>query len=191
MAQVPALAGQRADGQRTRLQRRARDTTLFEGEDDQHLAHVTLDLRDALRPPRPELRADIVDDGNAAPVKLARQAEVPVGKVDEHGGVRFAGIHRAQQFAEFAPDFRQSGDDLSQADHRDVLGVHDQTTAGAAHAFAAHAEAVQRWLTFFQGGDQQRAVVFAGSFPGRDQQSHGNSAEYRSRAQCATIHDFR
>src|SRR5215472_13180931 len=96
---------------------------LLEGEDHDHLAHVFLDLLDAPGAPRPYLRADKVKDGNPQPVQLARQAQVEVGKVDEHGSVRLAFGGFVYKDSEFLPDVRQMLGDLNQPDHGDFFSM--------------------------------------------------------------------
>src|ERR1035441_2647826 len=85
---------------------------LLEREDQQHPANVFAYLLDAALLPRPELRADVVNDRHAALVQLARQAQVELGEVDEHGGVWPSPFGLAHHFAEAAIDERNVLDDL-------------------------------------------------------------------------------
>src|SRR5262249_20565366 len=63
---------------------------LLEGEDHDHLAHVLLDLSYAAGAPRPDLRADKIENRNSQAMKLPRQAQVEVGKINQDSGVRLA-----------------------------------------------------------------------------------------------------
>ncbi len=75
---------------------------LFEGEDDQHLAHVLPHQLDARLPPRPQLRADVINHRDPALVQLARQPKVEVGEVDEHSGVWFSPLGLGRPLCETA-----------------------------------------------------------------------------------------
>src|ERR1039458_1696816 len=79
---------------------------LLEGKDHQHLANVLAHLLDAALLPRPQLRADVVNDRHSAVVQLARQAQVELGKVDEHRGVWPSPFGLAQDLVEAAIDER-------------------------------------------------------------------------------------
>ena len=60
----------------------------LEREDDQHAIDEPLHRRQAAGAPRPQLRADVVDDGDAQPVHGLAEAEVEVREVDQHQDVR-------------------------------------------------------------------------------------------------------
>ena len=151
---------------------------LFEGKDHQHLANVLAHALDAALLPRPQLRADVVDDGHAALVQLARQAQVEVGEVDEHGGVRTASLGFANHLAKAAIDRGNVLDDLDDADLGDLSRIDQQIAAGGAHLLAAHAEELDAGRRIGLGDlppqslDQLCAVEFAGGFARRDQNSH-------------------
>src|SRR5271169_6422946 len=102
----------------------------FEREDDQHLPHVFPNQLDARLPPRPELWADVVNHRDSALVQFARQAEVEVGEIDEHGGIGTPALRLGDDFVEEPKDTRQVFHYLSQSDHCDLAGVHDQVTSG-------------------------------------------------------------
>src|SRR5215208_2806214 len=59
----------------------------LEGQDGEQEVYVAPHLPDAVRAPGPELRADVVDDADAAAPERAREREVEVGPVHEHDGV--------------------------------------------------------------------------------------------------------
>src|SRR5664280_395570 len=116
---------------------------LLERENHQHLANVFPHLLDAALLPRPELRADIVNDGHAELVQLARQAQVEFGEVDEHRGVWPSPFGLAHHFAEAAIDERNVLDDLHDADFGDLSRIHQKVATGRAHLVSANAEELQ------------------------------------------------
>jgi hypothetical protein len=74
----------------------------FEPEQDQHLAHPA---RDRLHPPlapRPDLRAHVVDDGNAQLLQPPSEPQVEPRRVDQERGRRSPPLGLRQQIAEDA-----------------------------------------------------------------------------------------
>ena len=100
-------------------------------------------------PPRPELRANVIDDGDAALAHLASYAPVESGGIDDDGKVRTAPVGLGDQFVKQAVDFWQMADDFRNADHGEIFGVDDRVASGGAHAVSAHAEK-------FQDGSRRR-----------------------------------
>ena len=146
----------------------------FKGEDDQHLAHILLHLSDATPPPRPQLRADVINHGNTAPVQFAGQPQIPVGEVNQHGHVRAAAVHLIQQPMEAAVEGWQVAEDLEESDDGNVLGLHQQLASGGLHALAAHAVAFHgAVMQPAQGGQQLRAVKLAGGLTRADEHAQG------------------
>ena len=146
----------------------------FKGEDDQHLAHILLHLSDATPPPRPQLRADVINHGNTTPVQFAGQPQIPVGEVNQHGHVRAAAVHLIQQPMEAAVEGWQVAEDLEESDDGNVLGLHQQLASGGLHALAAHAVAFHgAVMQPAQGGQQLRAVKLAGGLARADEHAQG------------------
>src|SRR5262245_23899584 len=56
----------------------------FKREDDQHPVYVALQRVDSIAPPRPDLRADVVDDAETLVMKAPCEPHVEVGPVDQH-----------------------------------------------------------------------------------------------------------
>src|SRR5579862_6073334 len=106
----------------------------FEGEDDKHAVNVTPHATNAVFLPRPELRADEVDDRNAEPAECASQGKIHIGEVNEDGGVgpllRDAGL----ELAILAVDARDVLDDLGDAHDGDVFCADDATETERLHA---------------------------------------------------------
>ena len=94
--------------------------------------------------PRPQLRADVINDRYPALVQFARQAQVEVGEVDEHRGVWASPFRLAHHLAEAAIDGRNVLDHLDDADLGDLARVHQELATGGAHLLAANAEELQR-----------------------------------------------
>ena len=86
---------------------------LLEREDHQHPGDRLPDGAHASPPPGPDLRRDVVDDGNAAAAQLARQAQVEVGVVDEHGDVGRAASTSASTCRKMRAQAAQVRDDLA------------------------------------------------------------------------------
>ncbi len=63
-------------------------------------------------------------------------------------------------------------EDFGDADDGEVVGVHNGVAACLAHALAADAEEFERWVVAAKGVDELRAVHFARSFSGGDQDAH-------------------
>src|ERR1051326_1315688 len=59
----------------------------FERKYDQHPIHDRAHRLHASGSPGPQLRTDVVDDGNAEPFDAACQREVEIGKIDDHQNV--------------------------------------------------------------------------------------------------------
>src|SRR5665213_2161601 len=113
---------------------------LFKREDDQHLADVLLHQPDAVFLPGPQLRAYEIDDGDAEPMELARQAEMEVGKVDEHSHVGPPCANRFLQLAELAVDAWKMSQHFRQSHDGYVFRADDAFYAGSLHPLATHAE---------------------------------------------------
>ena len=124
------------------------------------------------------MRADIVDDRHAQFVQFARQAQVEVGKVDQHRRVGTAPLGLAHDLAKAAVDGGNVFDDLDDADFGDLARVDQQVATGAAHLLSAHPEELDAaiWRAArdlpAQGFHQFCAIEFARSFSGGDQNSH-------------------
>src|SRR5258708_567623 len=113
---------------------------LLEREDHDHLADVLPDLLYPSGAPRPDLRADEIKNRNAQPIEIARQPQVEVREVDEHGGVGLAPRGFRHQMLEAPSDIGKMFYHLHQSNHRNFIGVDQQLASGSAHLLAAHAE---------------------------------------------------
>ena len=113
---------------------------LLEGEDHDHVRDA---LADRLHPPAapgPDLRGDVVDDGDAAPLQLAREPEVEVGVVHEDRGGGRVAVHLREHRAEHPSQAPQVTEHLEQAHHRQVADVGEEAAALGPEPVAAEAE---------------------------------------------------
>jgi hypothetical protein len=69
------------------------------------------------------LRTDIIDDRHSALVQFARQPQVEVGEVDEHGHVRPVPFRFTHDLSKPAIDVRNMLDDLDNPHFSDLSGV--------------------------------------------------------------------
>src|SRR5258707_915616 len=146
---------------------------LFEGENHECLIDVLAKQSHPTLSPGPELRADVIDDGNSTLFHLPRHAPVECGRVDDDGQVGLAAVRLFYQTVKQPPDFGKVPEDFSDADDGKVFRVNYGVAAGGTHFVAAHTEEVDRRGEFAaQGLDQLRPVHFAGSLACRDQNSH-------------------
>src|SRR6058998_1658720 len=65
---------------------------LLERKDHEDEVRDLADRLQAAGAPRPDLRADVVDDGNAEPLELTRQRKVEIRKIDRDGDGKAAVI---------------------------------------------------------------------------------------------------
>src|SRR5581483_2234967 len=116
---------------------------LFKRKDHQGLGDIFSKKFDPSLAPCPELRAHVVDDGNAALMHLARNPPVECRGINDDGEVGLATVGFSYEFAKQAVDFRQVTEDFGDTDNGEVLRVHDGVTPGLAHALPADAEELE------------------------------------------------
>ncbi len=116
----------------------------LEGKDDEDPIGNPLHRLHPPGAPGPQLRTDVVDDGNAERPDGGGQPEVEVGEVDGHedigtpdaGGVDEPAVHRVRP--------RQHLQRLGQAGDGEAAIVADEIAAGLPEAFAPEAEQLDR-----------------------------------------------
>ena len=103
----------------------------LEGKDDQHAVGDALHRLHPSRPPRPQLRADVVHDRHAELAHRMGEPEIEVGEVDrdEHIGPGFRGVRQESAIDRVGP--RQHARHLQQPGDRKALKVGDEARAGA------------------------------------------------------------
>ena len=110
----------------------------LKGKDDQHLSNVFPDSLDSALFPRPQLRADVIDDWYSALIQLARQPQVEIRKVDEHRRFGPTPFRLPYYFTKAAIDSRNVLDDLDDSDLGDFSGVDQKIATGRPHLFSAN-----------------------------------------------------
>src|SRR5438270_4481217 len=116
---------------------------LFKGKNDQGLGNIFAQQFDAPLPPRPELRANVVHDGNSATVHLARYAPVEGWGINHDRQIRLAPVGFPDQVVKQAVDFWQMAENFGDANDGEILGVYYCVAACGAHAVAADSEKFQ------------------------------------------------
>jgi len=111
-------------------------------------------------------------------VELLGETKIEIRKVDEYCSVRLAPFRLAHHFAEAAVDSRKMFDHFSQADDSYLPRINNQIASCAVHLLSADAKEF-KWRVVAalgslvtQGFHKLRAVGFARSFSGRDEDSH-------------------
>ena len=152
---------------------------LFEREDDQHVIHGLADRVQPSAPPGPDLRRDVVDDAHSSAAEVAREPEVEVGIVDEHGHVGELPVDLGQYAVEHPPQRPQMRDDLQQADDGQVLDVRQQLCALGGQPVAPEAEDLDPGLTQAELADELSCIEVAGGLAAGEKDAHGGAPVYR------------
>ena len=101
-------------------------------------------------------------------MKVAGEAEVDVGEVDEDGDGGAVAADGAHEAAVAGVDARDVAEDLGDAHDGDVFGADDAVEAGGAISPPPRPKS---WVGMAgaECGDELRAVVVAGGFAGREE----------------------
>src|SRR6516162_9629228 len=113
---------------------------LLERENHQHFIYKFADEPNARLSPGPKLRADVVHDRNTSSLQLPRQPEVEIGKVNQHGDLGPAAVHRSHHLAKQSINARQMSHHLRKANNRDLMSIDNQIASSLSHRLAAHSE---------------------------------------------------
>ena len=146
----------------------------FERENYQSLVDISAQQADASLTPCPELRANVIDDGDATLAHLASYAPVEGRRINDYGERGMAPVGLGDQLVKQAVDFGQMADDFGNADDGEVLGVDNRVASGGAHAVSAHAEKFRRRIAASQSLDELSAVHFTGGLARGDENSHAS-----------------
>ncbi len=79
----------------------------------------------------------------------------------------------ADQVLVHAENFWQMAENLRDPDDGQVLCIDNGVASGGAHAVAADAEELERWIAPAQSFDKLRAIHLSRSLAGRDQNAQG------------------
>src|SRR5580704_11014125 len=139
---------------------------LLKRKNHQRLVDVIPQQTYAPLSPCPELRCNIIDNGNAALLHLPRHPPVKCRRVDHDGEVGPASVSFLDQMPVEAENLGQVAENFGDADHGEILSVDDCVAAGGAHPLSANAEELNLLIAAAQGCNELRAVHFSGSFAG-------------------------
>src|SRR5712691_4793663 len=112
----------------------------FKRKNYQRLIDVVTQQPHPPLPPRPKLRRNVVDHGNAALLHLPRHPPVKRGRVDDDGEIGLAPLSLGDQMPVQPVDLRQVAENLSDAYHREVFRIDNRIAASSAHALPTDTE---------------------------------------------------
>ena len=133
----------------------------FEGKNAEHEVEALRHLRDAAAIPRPDLRADVVDDFQLRQFSAERagQAEIEAGIIDQHHRIDFLLADVAQRGRKLPPEVSIFLQHLPQPEHRGVPAPISHASARRrAHPRSTPAGDNQFGLQIAQRGNQGRAM---------------------------------
>src|ERR1700724_3362821 len=113
------------------------------------------------RAPGPDLRADVVDQGNSISPEPARQEAVEVGKIDEHRAVGTALARGGFETPEGPRQRRKLFEDLGDSHDRELLREDHPIESGRGQTLPAHSKRGETRSLRAQGGEQPRAMPIA------------------------------
>lgn len=142
--------------------------TLLKREDDHHAVDSLLYPAQAAALPRPELRADKVNDRDTYFFQFASEAEIDVGEVNEDGDVRAALSDGRDQATVRAIDTRSMADDFGDAHVGYILSPDHAVETDSLHLAAAEPKENCSGVTFAKLGNELCAVVVAARLAGRE-----------------------
>ena len=157
----------------------------LEGKDDQHPVGYALHRLHPAWPPRPQLRADVVDDRHAELAHGVREPEIEVGKIDrdEHIGSRRGGV--GQQPTIDRVGARKDARHFQEAGDRQALEVVNQGRACAAEPLAAEASNHCGRIESKEFAGQRAGVEVPGRLTAGDHDAHGSGVAPRTHATAA------
>src|SRR5262249_54709232 len=144
--------------------------------DDEDATGELADRREPLRPPRPDLRADVVHDRNAQPPDAAREPEIEIGKVDDDervGPVVASGgdgrAERRERSRQLGHRFRQTGDG-------EPAIVFEQPAARRLELRPAETKQHDLRIDRAQLARERTGIQITGRLPARQQNARGQDA---------------
>jgi hypothetical protein len=129
----------------------------LEREDDDHVRDVGSNRPEASPAPGPDLRRDVVDDGDPPGVQCPCEPQIEIGVVHQDRDVGALAIDLGEQRAEDPAEVLQVGDHFPQADDREIADVGEERRALGGEALAAKAENPRR-IVRHQGTDVAHEV---------------------------------
>ena len=160
---------------------------LLEGEDHDHLRDALPDRPHPAAAPRPDLRRDVVDDRDAAPLQLARESEVEVRVVHEHGDGRPVAVHLLEDGAEHRAQVAQVAEHLEKPHHGQVADVGEEAAALGPEPVAAEAEHLEGAHLIAQVTDEVAGVQVARGLAAGDEHPAGRGRSGREWSRGGSI----
>src|SRR5438093_712257 len=111
----------------------------LEGKDHQHLVDETANLIQPAFAPGPHLRAHVVDDGRPGVFDAPGEAQVEIGKVDEHSGGGRLSFDPVGEAPEHTVKLAEIADDFERSHDRGMADVAFQLDTRLTHALATEA----------------------------------------------------
>src|SRR6185503_16656735 len=99
---------------------------LFERKDHEHPIRDLPDRRETPGPPRPDLRADVIDDRNAETLDAPREPEIEVREIDDDERIRPLSAGEGDEFLHRRHVPGKLADPLRQSGHSEVAIVVDE-----------------------------------------------------------------
>ncbi len=159
--------------------------SLLERENDQDLVRDDPHGLHASWPPGPELRADVVHDGDPELPERACQPEVEVRKVDRDEDVG-PFLSRARDKAAIdAVGARQHTGSLDQPGHRQPAEIGCQACAGSPEPITAESCDGHTWLLEAELRRKRRRIQIAGRLAAGDHHAHGGRSGQSGLAKSA------
>ena len=112
----------------------------LERKDHEHAIDEPLHHLHAALAPRPELRADVIDDGHAELLDRRGETEIEVGKIDQDERVRLLGARGIDQPVEGGERFGEHANRLDEPRHAEAAIVREQLAAAGHQPLAAEPE---------------------------------------------------
>ena len=136
------------------------------GKKDDHLPDPAGDLFDPSGPPRPNLRADIVDNGDVLLISIAGEPEVEIGEVDQDDQVGPLLADRLFEHPEGLQDRPDLGKDLRDSYDREGPGGIEEFHPRGLKPFSSHPKKSDLGIDPMDGADEMAALEVSGDFSG-------------------------
>ena len=149
---------------------------LLERKDHKHAIRDLLDRLEPLRPPRPDLRADVVDHRHAEPANQRREPEVEIRKIDQHERVRTRALRLGDELAARGDRSGQLGEGFGQAGDGEIAIVVDEAAARRRELRATKAGDGNVRIDRAQLARQRAGVEIAGRLAAREEQARAQDA---------------
>ena len=120
--------------------------------------------------PGPDLRADEIDHLDSAILELLSQPDIETGRVNEDSQLGTPAFGVIEQCVETAIGPWQPRYHLRDADHGELVGIHNRLNARSPHEFAATAEEIDFGQPLTEGSSQPGAVDVTRALAGHHHQ---------------------